>query len=231
MSKNRKKVEDFICHVLDKVDPSGFNSQRRREEFKKMSDKEFDDYMHALKDMKTKIPIEAPNMKVVLKQKDLIKAAEVLGLKLFERIKIWDSSTQRYYRTPYTYLVLELPIRRVKQYLMNKISVAESDKVVNPLSGQVTKPDKGSAISRVEAQTYDSKNLHKNLDELLTVRGGNLEAYSAFKMALETTGHARLDEIDFTTGVRSVIVAQVLLESLHLENNLAEGTRDLNKGN
>ena len=230
MSSKRKKVEEFIYSILDKVDPTGFNTQRRKEQFKNMSDKEFDQFMHSLKDpTKSKIPIETPNMKINLKQRDLIKAAEALGVELFERVKVWDSSTQRYYLTPFKYLIVELPIRRVKQYLMNKMSVAESDKLVNPLSGQVTKPDKGSAISRVEAQTYDSKNLYRNLDELLTVRGGNLEAYAAFKTALENTGNARLSELDFTTGVRSVIVGQVQLESMHLENNLAEGVKEIGK--
>ena len=226
MNAKRKKVEDLIYSIMDKLDPSGFNTQRRKEEFSKMSDKEFHHYMELLRDNKTKIPIEAPNMKVVLKQRNLIKAAESLGIELFERVKIWDPSTQRYYLTPFKYMIVELPIRRVKQYLMSKISVPESDKVVNPLSGQVTKPDKGSAISNVEAQTYDSKNLLKNLDELWTVRGGNLEAYGAFKASLENTGSCRLSELDFTTGVRSVVMGQVLLESMHLENNLAEGHKE-----
>ena len=79
MNAKRKKVEDLIYSIMDKLDPSGFNTQRRKEEFSKMSDKEFHHYMELLRDNKTKIPIEAPNMKVVLKQRNLIKAAEALG--------------------------------------------------------------------------------------------------------------------------------------------------------
>lgn len=229
MTNKRKQVEELIYSILDKVDPSGFNTQRRKEEFKKMSDSEFHRYMELLRDNKTKLPIEAPNMKVVLKQRNLIKAAEALGIELFERVKIWDAATQRYYLTPFKYMIIELPIRRVKQYLMSKISVPESDKIVNPLSGQVTKPDKGSAISNVEAQTYDSKNLLRNLDELWTVRGGNLEAYGAFKASLEMTGSCHMSELDFTSPVRSAVMGQVLLESMHLANNLAEGNKEEKK--
>ena len=223
MNAKRKKVEEYIYKHLATLDPSGYNVKRRKEQFSKMSDKEFDRYMHNLKEYKEKLPIETPNMKVVLKIEDCKKTCENLNIPICEKLKLWDPSTRRYFTTPYGYLILELPIRRVKQYLMDKMSVPDSDKTVNPLSGQVTKPDKGSAISNVEAQTYDSKNLYKNLDELMTVRGGNLEAYSAFKAQLENTGSARMSELDFTTGVRSAMIGQVLLESMHFENNLAEG--------
>lgn len=223
MTPKRRQTEDFIYAALDKIDPTGFNSKRRRDQYGKMSDAEFDAYMHQLRDHGGKIPIETPNMLVALKQADLIRAAEFLKVQLFERVKIWDTATQRYYLTPHPYLIVELPIRRVKQYLMDKISVPDSDRVINPLSGQVTKPDKGSAISMTEAQTYDSKGLHRNLDELLTVRGGNVEAYAAFKAALENGGSARLSELDYSAGVRGVVVGQALLESMHLANNLAEG--------
>ena len=223
MTPKRKETEDFIYKTLDIIDPTGFNSRRRRYQYGKMSDAEFDTYMHQLRDQGGKIPIETPNMIVALKQADLMRAAEFLKVELFERIKIWDSATQRYYLTPHPYLIVELPIRRVKQYLMDKISVPDSDRAINPLSGQVTKPDKGSAISMTEAQTYDSKGLHRNLDELLTVRGGNVEAYAAFKAALENGGSARLSELDYSSGVRGVVIGQALLESMHLSNNLAEG--------
>lgn len=221
MDEKRKKTEEFIYKNLDIIDPSGFNSKRRRDQFAKMSDTQFREYMVRLREGTDKLPIETPNMVVALKQADLKRGAESLGVKLFERVKIWDTATQRYYLTPFPYLIVELPIRRVKQYLMDKISVPDSDRVINPMSGQVTKPDKGSAISMTEAQTYDSKGLHRNLDELLTVRGGNLEAYAAFKAALEQGGSARLSELDFGAGVRSVVVGQALLESMHLSNNLA----------
>lgn len=223
MTPKRKETEDFIYQTLDIIDPTGFNTRRRRYQYGKMSDAEFDTYMHQLRDHGGKIPIETPNMIVALKQADLMRAAEFLKVKLFERVKIWDSATQRYYLTPHPYLIVELPIRRVKQYLMDKISVPDSDRVINPLSGQVTKPDKGSAISMTEAQTYDSKGLHRNLDELLTVRGGNVEAYAAFKAALENGGSARLSELDYSSGVRGVVIGQALLESMHLTNNLAGG--------
>lgn len=223
MNAKRKKVEEYIYKYLTKLDPSGYNTKRRKEQFSQMSDREFDQWMKYLKEGKDKLPIETPNMKVVLRIEDCKKVCEELGIPICEKLKLWDPSTRRYFTTPYGYLILELPIRRVKQYLMDKMSVPDSDKTINPLSGQVTSGDKGSAISNVEAQTYDSKNLYKNLDELMTVRGGNLEAYSAFKSQLENTGSGRISELDFTTGVRSVMMGQVLLESMHFDNNLAEG--------
>ena len=221
MTPKRQKVEDYIVSLMNTIDRTGLNTTRYKDMFAHMSDKQFDSWMKDLRDQKTKLYLWTPNMKVAVQIRDLITAANKVGCQLFERLRLWDNATRRYYTTPEKFLIVELPVRRVKQYLLDKLSVPDSDRVVNPTTGQVIKPDKGSAISMTEAQTYDSKGLHKCLDELLIVRGGNLEAYASFKAALENGGTASLDELDYSGGVRSAQVAQANLESMHIENNLA----------
>lgn len=220
MTPKRAKAEAQILKSIATADPSGFNTQRYKERFAAMSDKQFDDWMRDCHEGRDKFPLETPNMKVQITIRNLQKACDEIGVKLFEQLRIWDSSTKRYFTTPEKFLIVELPVRRVKQYLMDKISVPTSDRVVNPTTGQVVKPDKGSAISMTEAQTYDSKGLQICLDELLIVRGGNLDAYAQYKAALENGGSVRLSELDYSGGVRSAEIAKVLLESMHIENNL-----------
>ena len=221
MTPKRQKAQDYILKHLSTMDRSGLNTTRMTDFFARMTDAQFDQWMRDLRDNKTKLSLLTPNMKVTIAIRDLRDTADAIGLPLFERIRIWDNATRRYYMTPEKYLIIELPVRRVKQYLMDKISVPDSDRVTNPTTGQVVKPDKGSAISMTEAQTYDSKGLHRCLDELLIVRGGNLEAYAAFKASLENGGQGSLTELDYSTGVRSAVVGQVILESMHIENNLS----------
>lgn len=220
MTPKRQAVETYVLKHLTAIDPSGYNADLYKEMFTAMDDAAFDKWMHSLKDKSNKLYIYTPNLKVMLNTGDLLAVAKSINLTLFERIKMWDNISKRYYTTPNKYLVLQLPVRRLKQYLMDKISVPENDRVTNPTTGQVVKPDKGSAISQTEAQTMDSKGLHRSISELLTVRGGNGTAYASFKSNLEETGQSTLTELDYSGGLRSAQVGKALLESMEIENNL-----------
>jgi hypothetical protein len=216
----RARTEAYILKHIAIMDPSDYNTKYYQTTFARMSDREFDHYMQDIRDKRRTLVLYAPNLQVTLKMRDLLTAANAVGLTLFERIRMWDSVTRRWYLTPHPYLILKLPIRRLKQYLMDKLSVPDSDKSTNLLTGQVVKPDKGSAISLPEAQTMDSKGLHRAMTELLNIRGGNPQAYASFKAELEETGQASLNTVDWSGGVRSTKVSQVFLNSMHLANNL-----------
>lgn len=216
----RKSIEATIVKVIKLMDPSGMNSDEYVKIFSSMSDAEFDRFMRDIRDGKRKLIIYAPNMKNTLKVENLLKAAKSLKVPLFERMKIWDPIGKRYYTTPNPYMVLRLPIRRLKQFLFDKISIPESDKTINQLTGQVTKPDKGSAVSGIELQTIASKGLDNTIVELATVRGGNPDAYAGFRAALEETGDAHLSEVDPNQRVRSAEIASVYFESMMIDNNL-----------
>lgn len=220
MNPKRQEVQTYVLTHLKEIDRTMFNHDRYKEMFDRMGDKSFHQWMLDLKSGKTKLYMYTPNMKVMPRIRDLISVAQKIGLELFERIRMWDNVNKRYYTTPHKYLVLRLPVRRLKQYLMDKISVPESDRVTNPTTGQVVKPDKGSAISMTEAQTIDSKGLHQSISEFLTVRGGNPTAYASFKSNLEETGSTALTELDYSGGVRSAEVGRAYLESMGIENNL-----------
>lgn len=220
ISDKRKRIEALVLNTINTLDPSGANGTRYKAMFSKMSDAMFSEWMEALRRKEVQIDLEVPNMTTMVKMENILKAGDSVGLQLFQRIKMWDSVTRRYYMTPHAYLILKLPVRRLKQYLMDKLSVPDSDKVTNALTGQVAKPDKGSAISMTEAQTLDSKGLSTCLTELTNVRSGNQTAYAQFKSALEETGRVTVGELNMSGGIRSAQVARALLEAMHLDNNL-----------
>lgn len=218
----RKTVESYILNIVNTMDPSGFNDDYYKKLFKSMDDKAFDVFMQNIRDGKQRLSLLVPNMVVNLKIANLITAADKVGVELFERIRLWDSATKQYYLTAHKYLVSRLPIRRVKQFLMDKLSVPESDTKTDLLTGQVIKPDKGSAISLVEMQTMIAKGLDKSIVELMAVRGGNPFAYAAYKASIADTGLVKLSELRQDNSVRSAVVASVYFKSMHLANNLVE---------
>ena len=219
-TRRRKAVEDKILSVIQTMDKSGTNAELYRTQFSQMDDSAFQKWMEELRDKKRKLVLYTPNMKVTLQVEDLIAAAKMVNVPIFERLRIWDPVGQRTYTTPHSYLVLRLPVRRLKQFLFDKISIPESDKRINAFTGQVARPDKSSSVSAIELQTIASKGLDKSIVELATVRGGNPDAYADFKASLEETGQAQLSELDPSMRVRSAEVASVYLTAMGIENNL-----------
>lgn len=220
--KNRKKIEARIIEVVAVEDPSGYNAALYRKRFATMTDDQFYTWMLNLKAQSEEIPLYEPPMKVALQVSDLRNAADMLNVKLFEPLRIWDSANQRYFVTANSYAVFEMPVRRLSQSLMHKMSVPDGDRVINPITGQVTKPDKGASLSLPEIQTMDSKDLHVCLSEMFNVRGGKLQAYAAMRASLEETGSASLREVDTDSPVRSAVSAQSMLRAMHIDGNLTE---------
>lgn len=221
MNKKRKEVQDFVIKIIKTQDPSGYNVKVYEEFFSNLSDESFDLWMKALKENKNaKMKLLVPPFKVVLDTEACFKTAKLLDVKILERLKLWDPIGKRYCVTPEEYYVVKLPVRRLKQYLMDGLSVPDSDKRLNPLTDQVVKPDKGSAISYPQAQMIAEKGLTTTLHELITIRGGDLQAYQKMKAEIEENGSSDTSVMEGTQGVKSVQTLRSLLNALHLETNL-----------
>lgn len=225
MIEKRQKIQDKIIKVIDTLDPSLYNHKRYEDLFSSMPDQKFTQYMKDLGDKKTKLMLFTPNMKIFIQQEDCVKAAELLGLKLFERLRFVDKVTGKSYLTPYEYLVVVLPVRRTRQFLMHKLSVAESDKKLDALTGQVTKPDKASALSLPEAQLLYARGLNHTLTEFMKVRGGDIHAFSNFKQQLEENGQVQLESLDPNTISRSTVTMSVVLKCMGFDNNFIPGDK------
>jgi hypothetical protein len=64
------------------------------------------------------------------------------------------------------------------------------------------------------------KGLTTTLHELMTIRGGDLEAYSKMKAQVEETGEASVEVMEGTAGVKSVRTLRSFLNAMHLESNI-----------
>ena len=220
MTEKRKQIQDKILHILEIIDPGKSNKERYEKMFDSMSDKAFANFMTDLSQGRTKLTFFAPNFKTYIQQEDCLKAADELGLKIFERLRFKDKATGETFLTPHEYLITELPVRRTRQFLMHKLSVAENDKKLDALTGQVTADDKASSLSFVEAQLLYVRGLDKSLVEFMKVRGGDIHAFATFKQQLEESGQARLGSLDPNTIPRSAVVMSTVLKCMYLDNNL-----------
>lgn len=221
MTPKRKAAEAYIHHTIALMDPSGYNTQVYKDLFANMNDDAFHNWMLVMKDnMHAKLVLLVPPFKVVLKPENLFKAAKFLEIEIMERLRLWDPVGQRYTLTPEKYFVLRLHVRRLKQYLMDGLSVPDSDKRLNPLTDQVVKPDKGSAISFPQAQMIAEKGLTTTLHELMTIRGGDREAYAQIKANIEEHGEGETSVAVGTRGVKSAQTLRSYLNAMHLISNL-----------
>lgn len=217
---DRKRAEDFVIRLMSTIDPSGYNAKYYHRLFTQLSDKDMYDWALRIEAGTTHLWLYAPIMKVKLTQKDLDAAAKLTGTPLEEQVSIYDPSTDRRYTSPHKYFIIRVPVRRLKQYLMDKLSVPDSDRRLNPITGQVTKPDDSSSISISEAQTYDAKGLQVPLTEFINIRGGNINAYSSLRHDLEQTGIAHMGDLDNSGKVQSTRAANAFLTAMCLRNNL-----------
>ena len=220
INTKKKQIIDKICKICDLIDPSKINSNRYHRLLDKMTPKEFNQWMTYVKDGKWLLHIVAPNMIVNLRNENLLKAADAAGVKLFHRIWMTDYNTGRTFLTDNEYLVLPLPIRRQQQFLDEKMSVPEDDKHIDGMTGQVTGDSKSTQITTPEINILAFRGLDTTLEEMVNVRGGNMVAYGEFRKQAEETGEIHMNELDPTTRSRTAVIAQVLLNAMHIENNI-----------
>lgn len=221
ISAKRQKIEKMIYEVMQIIDPAGDNTKRWQNLFQRMNDKQFSEFMEHLKNGECQLNVIMPNMKKVPKIPDLVKAAEKIGLKLAHKLWLPDRTNPgKKFLTNEEHLVLELPIRRAQQEWDKKLQVPSRDTHVDALTGQVILDDRACHLSTPEIQSLSTRGLEKTLQELVRVRGGDVNAYGDFKRQLEESGEASMNSLDPRTRARAGVLSHILLQSMMIDNNL-----------
>jgi len=220
IADKRKKIEAYVLKLM-KIDPSGINYERYKNMFKGMSDTQFKAWIEDIRAKRDQLFVYAPNLKNSINATVAKKFNEFTNTNLYERLYIKDKESGKVFLTPHTYFIIPLSIRRVKQFLMDKMSVPEHDRKTDMLTGQVIRESKGSSVSHIQMQTIADKGLEKSVVELLKVRGGDIHAYSEYKQRLIETGEVALNEMNLgESTTRSVVISNVYLKGMHIDNNL-----------
>lgn len=84
----RKKMEKLVIDTMMLLDPSGTNSEKYRQKFKAMNDKQFDTYFKNIfnKDTNDHLVLDIVEYERDLRIENVEKAADFLGVPLFEYV-------------------------------------------------------------------------------------------------------------------------------------------------
>lgn len=220
--KNRKKTEEFILKYIAKLTPGTNNADTYKKMFASMSDKDFDKFMNDLKSGELDLSIIMSNFNDRgITVKNNLNIAKELGHNFFEKLWIEGTGDDPTYLTPVKYLVVDLPFKRAAQMLVKKMSIPETSKVVDYLTGQPTGISKGARISYPEVQLCASMGLTDTMVELMKYRGGDEQGRLAMNRMINSLGEARQDVLEkFSSGVKSTRLLSILLKGMHLNNTL-----------
>jgi hypothetical protein len=221
MPGNRKAAEKVILEWMNQIDPSGVNTKQYEQFFANMDDKAFDAYIEAIEKEEDYVSVTMPNLgDTKITTENNLKLGEKLGINFFQRIWYTDPATGVTALTPQKYLVVELPVRRQIQTLVNKISIPEDNKHVDEMTDQPTGVSKGSSISFPEILVMYAAGHEKAIEEMIKVRGGDLKALQIMEKSIHETGGASLQVIGKAgTRVKSTETLAILMKGAHLDNN------------
>lgn len=205
MTEKRKQIQSLIDQVLKALDPSGVNAEKYRKMFQVMSDEAFSDWVTKfLADPKSNIRVDIEEFgsdSRRIKFENAEKAADVLGLKLFEYVYIphVSSNPNRPVRTKHPVLVGYLNIKRPQQMVMKKTGLALSDTKRDENTGAVKGESKGGTTTGVENELLAGVGADSILSEISGARGDNVTEYDNMLDEISRTGSVRLEDIK--TGV------------------------------
>lgn len=193
MTPQRKKAEELIYTVMDKLDKDEYNSSYYKALFAKMSDEQF------MRFCKKDLPFRFHTKPFVVEPKmyDIEEALKVLNVPLLEKVAL-----------PYLYkdkngnpvwskeaMVIYIHIKKMKQFITKKNSTPSSIDHRDMKSGLLVSFDKGGKTSDREMEALAVMGLDKTMDELSTWRADYMNAKSIAYQTISTMGKVSKDDI------------------------------------
>lgn len=202
-ASTRKKMENLIYGVLDRLDKTGLNTKKYRDQFRKMNDKAFSDYMTKfLKNPDTNFRIEVLPFKNEPEFSDIESAAKFLGIPLEEYV-YWHDETangkpvRSYTKVPVGYI----QIKRLQQTVSHKTGMSFDIKERNAITNQVTGGSKTARNSDVETYALLLEGNDNTLKEFLGPRADNAGQKRAMYNTIARDGYVRLKDIQANDSV------------------------------
>lgn len=222
-AKARAAATKMALEYIERLLPKSGNKEMWEARFKRMSDKQFGEFMKELQDGTQVLGLVSPNLaESKIDPARNIKIARELGYEMFQRIWLKDPATGQEFLTPEKYLILKLPFRRQSQHLIKKMSTADDNDTRDDLTGQPTGKSKGSSVSNPEIQVLYALGLDRTIEELIKVRGGDHKAFVAMNKMTYETGGFDLDQVAKAGGtVKSTDTLAAYLKGCHINNNLS----------
>lgn len=221
MARNRKATEEFILKAVRRMDKSGRTYNALKEQFAKMDDKRFHEWMLALKEKREFIPIFMENnVKDMITMDHALDVCEEYGIEIFQRFWYRCKSTGIKMLSNHKVPFIHVMVRRQIETILNKMGVSEDNTRTDTLTG--VNPNAAAAETQPESLVYRGKGLDAPLVEKLKYRGGDIEGGRLFDKSLIETGRVSTTQLyqNHNTTTRVVQTADILLTGAHYETNL-----------
>lgn len=222
--KNRKEIENDILFLAKRFTPGGFGHQVYTNLFTAMSDEQFKVFWNSVVDNGF-IPMYVDNYK----RKEMIdfdlmgKLAKDLDIPLEQQLIFVDPDSGLEHTTPETAIVGIVETRKQRQLQTKKFGASKHDHSIEDLTGQPTGESRAGGISNPEIQVLLGLGLKTVCKELADVRGGDNDAYKAYKNDILTTGSTNTESsLQRGSGVKSLRTVHFFLRGRLLDNNLKD---------
>lgn len=194
----RKKMEDLIYSVFDALDETKTNSNKYREMFRKMSDKEFDDFFKRFFENEDEyLILDVVDYERDLRIEHVENAAKILGVPLFEKVALpfINKDTKNPVITKYEVPVGYVHIKRVQQILSKKNTTSTDINTRSALTGQVVGKDKNARDSDSENFALVTLDANNTLREFLGPRADDMVMKNEMYSTIAQKGYVSLSEL------------------------------------
>lgn len=222
MAKNRKAAEAVVIKHIKMIDPSGKNAAVYEQMFSAMSDKQFDDFVNAVRSGEDYLSAIMENLgPITITVENNLDIAGKFGVEFFQQLYLTDPVTGATIRTTEKFLVYHLPVRRQIQTLEYKKSYPDDNKHIDDLTNQPSGPSAGSGISFPETLVLKSQGHLKGIYELMAIRGGNLKAMNEINRQIVETGGATQASVEnLGTRAKAADTLSTYLTAMHFRNTI-----------
>ena len=196
MNSNRLKAERLIYEVMDCLDPSGDNSTFWKEEFSKMSDTQFKNYIS--NDFPFYFQTKAfnePSMDQIVKALDIVNTPLVEEIYMPYKYKKIDENGNVQSVKSKECLVVYLPIKRMKQLLSKKNGMSINTKSRDMKTGLLTGVDKNGKESDREFESLAIMGLENTMKEFSRPRADSMETKSVMNNTINNLGQVYLKDL------------------------------------
>lgn len=194
----RRDLESELYEFLDDMDPSGKNTERMKRMLSKMDDKKFYRYFDEFfnnDDKYITVAYEPMNNPVTIQFAQ--KIANKHKIPLYEEIykPYLNGNVEDPPRTVHKILVIDLPIKRLKQMVFTKGHTSVTNTKRDARTGQVTGSDKTARVTDVEAYSMIVQELYSCAQEAYGPMADDQAAMYEMLRLIQKDGEVSLEDL------------------------------------
>lgn len=224
----RKALEAEIYELMDDLDPSGKNSERMKKMFTQMDDKKFYQYMNDFfNDPDKNFTVAYEPLDNPVNMTFIERIARKHGVPMYERVykPYITGDLENPPMGVHPVLVVDFPIKRLKQMVMSKSHTSVSNNRRDSRTGQVTGADKTARVTDVEAFSMIAQELYACAEEAYGPMADDTGAMYEMMRLIQRDGEVSLRDLpkDTTNRVTMNTIEYYILGS-GLTTNMIEQT-------